>query len=1442
MSNQSQGAVLAGQPVAVTAGSGITIDPDTGVISVNAASVTGLMKLNSASAYNAYQWPNTAGTNGQFLQTNGAGVLTWSDVKGFAVVTVNNSAPTPADIGELWFDCSTGTLNVYQNCVGTPSPNWFNVAQPGFPVLPGNTGATPGFVSGTGTQADPYDCTVTTTGSGSTVQIIQTVTVTGLTPFQYVPIVDLNAVTNGGRFSFTNNYADASSNLTFDILFTDNPPSGSGANYTAAIKIGYGSAYLEARVNTVSVLVVTGGSIAGPLYVGQQLTYTPGMPSGGQTPYGTPTYKWFANGVQIGGAAAATFTITSAQLGAQITASTTYTDSSSQTATGTSAAVGPVLAAPPALTITSPGSITPTSAVATTVLNYTAGTFTGGIPTVTPSWVWQKAGVNITGTENAPNYTVVAGDVGSAITVRYTVTDSATPTATIVSQSTAGVTPTAPIPTTDWNPGNDMNTRVPGTSSGLWSGASGTVTSTGCVVISTDGTNWSQSATVTSGTTTLYVQWNMASPGTCGLAPDDTLIQGTVVSGSNINSYSITIDRVPAAFGFGVGSANAALGSVQTWTPAATISGTNAAGYVTVGAFTGGGSAFEASINGGPFATVPSAPSTSMPIAPGQTITVRYTTNNTASASFSGSVKIGDADGVAATTSSPAFTVTNTSSTAFPGLTFSPVSGPNAAPETLSAVSGGGTLGTLNGTANSNAWPAGLGTTLSSPGVTPTLKFRKNGSGPFVTSGLAVNPTDVLNLAWNVAYLDTVATGDPATGTFQGTVGGTTYTNTFSFQVKKSPTFAVPTGVTGVTAGSTVNTGTMTVNGYNCPVTVSISAPTTSSTATMTAVKYTLSGVGPTTVSVPGSFTIYPSQTLLIEGKVNSTAGGFNGLTITIGSAAAQEWRVQNATAVPAIATPAITSPSGSPPALLNPALNSPPGITLQGNAYSASGGAGSQSASTWEVYKWVGGGSATAPTTSPPGANYAAIAGSPFSGTVQAGGVNPSVFVPQSALAVSSTYYARVRYSTTTPSAINSSYSNWSSFATAAAFVPATGAAYNGGYFGGQINDGGIIYNLIVGPVATAQNGGATPTAIQWKNANTADSFLGAKNEVYGFPMSQFGYTTGAATYPALHFSRTVTTGGYNDWYLPAKNELEVLYYFLKPDTTSNLTSMGSNANAVAPEPVSTNYTASNPSQTTATLFQGTNAQAFSVTGGYGYWSSSEDITGTSLAWGQFFTSGNQNDRTKANLFYARAIRREYANAPVAIGAAYGGGFFAGQYQDGVITYNLIVAPLTSGSLQGQYGGLTPTAIVWKNANTGDTNPPSQNAVCGKNATDTFGALGAATYPMFAWCYNDATGPNGNRTPGAGIGGFTDWYIPSTNEAYLLDLNLGPNWTTAGDFKSGTGAQAFSTVTRYWTATETLTDVTSADVLFFASLTQSNNQKASSGLGLARAVRRVVA
>jgi hypothetical protein len=196
---------------------------------------------------------------------------------------------------------------------------------------------------------------------------------------------------------------------------------------------------------------------------------------------------------------------------------------------------------------------------------------------------------------------------------------------------------------------------------------------------------------------------------------------------------------------------------------------------------------------------------------------------------------------------------------------------------------------------------------------------------------------------------------------------------------------------------------------------------------------------------------------------------------------------------------------------------------------------------------------------------------------------------------------------------------------------VPVIGSAFGGGFFAGQISTAGngvADYNLVISPISSGQ------TQNQWKNATTttpgADSVInGPQNTV---DMVADGNST---VYPCAHFCNDLVIGGFSDWYMPAKNELEVCYYNLKPTTTSNRTDYGTNPNAIPAR--ASNYTAGTPAQTSATAFKTGNAQAFDDPAYY--WSSTEIDSSNAL--GQYFRNGYGGGINKTYSIRVRAVRR---------------------------------------------------------------------------------------------------------------------------------------------------------------------------------------------------------
>ncbi len=821
---------MAGQVQGVRQGVGTLILPD-GTINVDASSVVGLVRTNNTNAYNAYEWPTLTSppAAGTFLQSDGTGKVTWVAPSGTSVVTVQTGAPTPADVGELWFDCATGSLNVYQNCVGSPTPNWFNVGQPGLPVLPTSTTANPAFANaGTpnaGTSTNPYDCTVTTTAAGSSVFIVNRVTVTGLAPYQYVPIVDLSAVANGGRFSFSNNYADASGILIFDTIFKDQPALTPPTSYTAAIKVGYASAYIDAIVNVVTPVSLTSpGTITGTPEVGATLTYTPGTAINGVGPY-VYTWDWrkLSDGsiVQSGtGTSPQTYVVPLALLGDNLYVDLLVTDSVGGTDTGT----------------------------------------TSLVPT--------------------PPATIQQAPITAA---------------------------TAP-------------TTIPGTSSFTWADGSGNLSATGCIEFKVGAGSFTQSSTAVANTNVITTQWKTGPAGTCGDAPHDTTITGTLTDGTRTSSFSLKIDKLPDSFSFSPSSESTTPSTLTTANPGFTLSGTNAPVYIW-GVLAGGGSGAQYTVNNGAnWFTIPTTPGTAT-VDPGANVKVRYTTGPS-NGTETLTLNVGES---AAVSQSGVFTV-NVAAVPFPSSGFTPAGAPNASPASVNT-------GTLFGTASCSNWQDGSTTLTSTGGIV----FDVNATGTFGDGPTPINPGNTIDLIWDPAVISTAVDGAILNGTLTNGV----YTNTYTLTVTRGPVTGLNgfVDLTNQPLSSPVTSAIVTPGGFNVPVPLTFAGTTADP-------------LNPVNIDSGSGFnsspqTVNPGSTLQIQGTTGPNNSTNYGVDITMGSGPAvnDNWQAETIPASPAVTTPTIQSPGNNTTGISTT-------VNVTGSGYIASGAAGTHLSSDWEVYK----------------------------------------------------------------------------------------------------------------------------------------------------------------------------------------------------------------------------------------------------------------------------------------------------------------------------------------------------------------------------------------------------------------------------------------------------------------------------------------------------------
>jgi hypothetical protein len=198
-------------------------------------------------------------------------------------------------------------------------------------------------------------------------------------------------------------------------------------------------------------------------------------------------------------------------------------------------------------------------------------------------------------------------------------------------------------------------------------------------------------------------------------------------------------------------------------------------------------------------------------------------------------------------------------------------------------------------------------------------------------------------------------------------------------------------------------------------------------------------------------------------------------------------------------------------------------------------------------------------------------------------------------------------------------------------------GEPFGGGYFAGYIShtaDGNPTHALIVAPRATGATGtgGYTLTTnLAWKTAATTTA--GTTSDFDGTANTAAMVTAGIADHPGAQFCVGLNIGGFTDWYLPARYELEIAYFNLKPSTDANNTSWGSNIYSVPRRDI--NNTTTYPAQTALTTFN-TSAEAFIADN---HWSSTEAVASNS--WRVYFNTGLQNNTNKTTNTRVRAFRR---------------------------------------------------------------------------------------------------------------------------------------------------------------------------------------------------------
>lgn len=207
-------------------------------------------------------------------------------------------------------------------------------------------------------------------------------------------------------------------------------------------------------------------------------------------------------------------------------------------------------------------------------------------------------------------------------------------------------------------------------------------------------------------------------------------------------------------------------------------------------------------------------------------------------------------------------------------------------------------------------------------------------------------------------------------------------------------------------------------------------------------------------------------------------------------------------------------------------------------------------------------------------------------------------------------------------------------------------GTPFGGGFYAGRIAVDGNTYALIVAPKAEGEHAGAV-----WKT-NWRRTTPGAQSLNDGLANTEAMLKAGG--HPVADWARGLRIAGFDDWYLPARDELEVLYRNLKPTGLENwvyasrcarwsvepgrYTGVDGNGNGhnASSEPPGAAYTEDSPDQTAAEAFRQDGAEAFDHRW---YWSSTE--FDSAYAWFQTFVDGSQIGGGKNLDLGARAARK---------------------------------------------------------------------------------------------------------------------------------------------------------------------------------------------------------
>jgi hypothetical protein len=191
---------------------------------------------------------------------------------------------------------------------------------------------------------------------------------------------------------------------------------------------------------------------------------------------------------------------------------------------------------------------------------------------------------------------------------------------------------------------------------------------------------------------------------------------------------------------------------------------------------------------------------------------------------------------------------------------------------------------------------------------------------------------------------------------------------------------------------------------------------------------------------------------------------------------------------------------------------------------------------------------------------------------------------------------------------------------------IPTIGQLIEGGYFAGVVRVDGQRFGVVVAPKESEFEG-------EWGEYGKK---IDARSVGDGVANTQAMLDAGS---PIAAKVRALDINDHQDWYIPSRDELELMYRNLKPTDAENWASFRDGENPSA-DPVGGLYTEEDPAQTTVAEFQEDGAQAMEPAW---YWSSTQYSAG--YAFVQVFSDGGQVDDAKYYAWRVRAVRRFLIN-----------------------------------------------------------------------------------------------------------------------------------------------------------------------------------------------------